>query len=346
VCLPDLRTRGEFVLAWLLRLLGRLDGTEGDDRGRAVILAYHRVLPRRQFTEFPLYEDLVTPLEDFETQMAWLARRTSVLPLDQLFGALRDDRRLPARTVGLTFDDGYADNYQYAFPVLRRHRLPATIFLATGHVGGASGLFFWDEVARWRSAGVREIEIEGLGRRRVDLLSHRNRLIRDLKTYPVDEIARRVRDAAARVGVRSPRNAADDFLTWEQVREMQQGGIRFAAHTVSHCLLPREAPERRKRELDESRSAIERETGRPCTLFCYPDGAATEEVAREVEAAGFAGAVATGARDVVPGAGLDLYRVPRKIVNYKAGMTAFRFRLSPHPERIKRFASTRRKEQS
>ena len=90
--------------------------------------------------------------------------------------------------------------------------------------------------------------------------------------------------------------------------------------------------------MDESRSAIERETGTPCTLFCYPDGAATEAVAREVEAAGFAGAVATGARDVVPGPGLDLYRVPRKVINYRAGMTAFRFRLSPHPGRLKRLA--------
>ena len=334
--LPDLKTTEELFLAWLFRLLGRLDGRRDLEDGRAVILAYHRVLPRRQVPGFPLYEDLITPLEDFEEQIAWLVRHASVVALDALFEALRTGRALPPGTVSLTFDDGYADNYLFAFPVLRRHRLPATVFLATGHVAGARGLFWWDEVARWRSEGIRELEVEGLGLRRVDLRSHRDRLIRDLKTLPVDEITRRVGQASVRAGARPAPDAAGDFLTWDQVREMQTAGIRFGAHTVSHCLLPRETPARRRDEIEESRKTVERETGRPCTLFCYPDGAETDVVAREVEAAGFAGALATRARDVVAGPGFDLYRVPRKCVNYRAGMTVFRFRLSPHPERIKR----------
>jgi len=335
--LADLKTTEELFLAWLFRLLGRLDGNEDPDRGRAVILAYHRVLPRRRLTGFPLYEDLITPLENLEAQIAWLTRHAAVVPLDDLLDALRANRTLSPRTVSLTFDDGYADNYHFAFPVLSRHRLPATVFLATGHVGGARGLFWWDEVARWRSERIRQVEIEGLGLRRVDLRSHRDRLIRDLKTLPVDEITRRVGQASVRAGVRPAPEAEGDFLTWEQVREMDKAGIRFGAHTVSHCLLPRETPARRRNEIEESRRTVERETGRPCTLFCYPDGAETDAVAREVEAAGFAGALATRARDVVPGPGFDPYRVPRKCVNYRAGMTVFRFRLSPHPERIKRF---------
>ncbi len=335
----DLKARGELFLAWLFRLLGRLDAEEGNRRGRGVILAYHRIIPRKQVPGFPFFEDLITSLEGFEEQMALLGRRACVLPLDDMFRALREGRKLSSRAVSLTFDDGYADSYHFAFPVLRRHHLPATIFLTTGHVGGARGLFWWDEVARWRFEGVREVEVQGLGRRRVDLRSHRDGLIRDLKSLAVDEITRRVGEASTRAGVRPPLEAARDFLTWEQVREMQDGGIRFASHTVSHCLLPRESPARRRWEMEESRRTVERETGRPCTLLCYPDGAETETVAREVEAAGFEGAVATRARDVVPGPCLDLYRVPRKCVNYRAGMTVFRFRLSPHPERIKRLAS-------
>ncbi len=340
--MPDLKTTEELFLAWLFRLFGRLDGAA--EPGRAVILAYHRVLPRLRIPGFPYYEDLITPLEDFEEQLGWLARHASVVPLDDLFGALRAGRTLPSGTVSLTFDDGYADNYHFALPALRRHRLAATVFLTTGHVGGVRGLFWWDEVARWPTAGVRALEVEGLGFRRIDLRSRRDRLIRDLKTLPVDEIVRRVGEAAARAGVRPAPEAARDFLTWEQVREMQDAGIRFAAHTVSHCLLPRETSARRRHEIEESRKTVERETGRPCTLFCYPDGAETDTVAREVEAAGFTGALATRARDVVPGPGLDLYRVPRKCVNYRAGMTVFRFRLSPHPERIKRLVGAGGKE--
>lgn len=338
--MPDLKAHGELFLAWLFRLLGRLDGEERDDRGRGVILAYHRILPRERIPVFPFLEDLITPRESFAEQMAWLGRHACVLPLEDLFAILREGGSLPLRAVGLTCDDGYADNYHFAFPLLRRHRLPATVFLATGHVGGARGHFWWDEVSRWRSQGLREVEVEGLGRRRVDARSHRDRLLRDLKSLPMDEITRRVAEASARAGIRPAPDAAADFLTWEQVREMQEGGIRFGAHTVSHCLLPRESPERRRREMEESRMTVERETGRPCPFLCYPDGAVTKEVAREAEAAGFQAAVATRARDVPAGPELDLYRVPRKCVNYRAGMTVFRFRLSPLPERIKRLGES------
>ncbi|HZM71252.1 MAG TPA: polysaccharide deacetylase family protein [Candidatus Cryosericum sp.] len=340
----DLKSGGELCLAWLLRFLGRLDARDGDQGGRGVILAYHRVLPRRLMPQFPLFEDLITPQESFDDQMGLLRRSACVLPLEDVIGTLRSGRRLPPRTVALTFDDGYADNFQFAFPVLRRHRLPATVFLATGYVGGKRGLFFWDEVSRWRSEGCHEVEVEGLGRRRIGRRRERDRLIQALKALPVDEITRRVGEAASRAGVRPSADAAGDFLTWDQVRQMQEGGIRFAAHTVSHCLLPRESPERRFEEVASSRKAVEAETGRPCTLFCYPDGAATAAVAREVEAAGYEGALVTGARDVVPGPGLDPFRIPRKCINYRAGMTVFRFRLSPHAERLKRLALPRREE--
>jgi len=200
----DLKARGELFLAWLFRLLGRLDAEEGNRRGRGVILAYHRIIPRKQVPGFPFFEDLITSLEGFEEQMALLGRRACVLPLDDMFRALREGRKLSSRAVSLTFDDGYADSYHFAFPVLRRHHLPATIFLTTGHVGGARGLFWWDEVARWRFEGVREVEVQGLGRRRVDLRSHRDGLIRDLKSLAVDEITRRVGEASTRAGMRPP----------------------------------------------------------------------------------------------------------------------------------------------
>ena len=332
-----LRTEGERVLAWLSRLLRGLgDGASGLPAGRAVLLAYHRILPRDRLRAFPFLEDLVTTEEDFAAQMSLLAARFRVLSLVEIVQAVRRGDRLEAGTIGITFDDGYADNYHVAWPVLRRHRLPATVFLTTGHVGGGRGLFWWDEVSRWRSAGVRRIEVEGLGMRSVATMGARDRLLEDLKTLPVDEAHRRVRDASARAASGGAPDPGKEFLSWDQVREMQSEGISFGSHTVSHCLLPVETAGRRRAELHDSRAVIERETGRPCELFCYPNGAATGPIAREVQAAGFLGAVATGAREVIQDAGLDRYRLPRKSVNYRAGMTVFRFRLSAHPGRIKR----------
>ncbi|HEV8376568.1 MAG TPA: polysaccharide deacetylase family protein [Candidatus Polarisedimenticolia bacterium] len=333
--MTDTRAQAEFALAWALRFLGRLEERAGPGREpRAVILAYHRILPRERLRDPSLLEDLVTPVESFAAQVKVLAGRHSVLPLEELVRSLREDRKLPERCVCITLDDGYADNYLHAFPLLRKHRLPATIFLSTGFIGGGRGLFWWDEICRWRAAGAAWVELEGLGRCDVRTLAQRDRLLADLKRLPMDAILDRVRAASARLGLGSGPNAEEGFLTWDQVREMQKDGISFGAHTVSHCLLPRETSERRGLEIRQSRADLQRETGRPCTLFCYPNGVCDEETRREVIAAGYEGAMATIPRDVLPDS--DLHRLPRKTVNFRTGMTVFRFKLSPHPERIKR----------
>ena len=333
--MADIRAQAELALAWAFRLAGRLDSSAAaPSESRAVVLAYHRVLPQGSIRGFPFLEDLVTPLETFAAQVEFLSSRCRVVPLEELISMLRAGGEMPARCVSITFDDGYADNYLHAFPILKQRGLPATIFLATGFVGGQSGLFWWDEICRWRSAGVTSIEVEGLGRRSLTTLARRNRLLAEMKRFPMDEILRRVRDVSGRLGLGRDLRAAGDFLTWDQIREMQNGGISFGAHTVSHCLMPMESPERRELEIRRSRADVEKETGRPCRLFCYPNGMSNPEIERETRAAGFEAAMAASPRDVVPGAGL--YALPRKVMNYRVGSTAFRFKLSPHPERIKR----------
>ncbi|MCI0409025.1 MAG: polysaccharide deacetylase family protein, partial [Acidobacteria bacterium] len=191
--MADIRAHAELALAWAFRLAGRLDGPAAAPcDSRAVILAYHRVLPRDSIRRFPFLEDLVTPLESFKTQMDFLSLRCRVVPLEQLVAMLRDGGKFPPRCVGITFDDGYADNYLHAYPILKRHGLAATIFLTTGFVGGRSGLFWWDEVCRWRASGVKSLEVEGLGRRSLATLAQRDRLLAEMKRFPMDEIVRRV----------------------------------------------------------------------------------------------------------------------------------------------------------
>lgn len=86
------------------------------------ILCYHAVDP-----------DWTGPMSvepaDFARQAAWLAAHRTVLPLEQALGRLDRSGRLPRGTVALTFDDGFASVREHAFDVLRRHGLPATVFL-------------------------------------------------------------------------------------------------------------------------------------------------------------------------------------------------------------------------
>lgn len=130
-----MRTAGALGLA-----LHRAFGSRA--RGRAGILMYHRVMPPPHFAGDPSGmsspPDNVPP-DRFRAQLAGLLRRGfNVRPLRELLACNARGEPLPPRTVAVTFDDGYQSVYRYAWPLLRELQLPATVFLATAHVGAAA----------------------------------------------------------------------------------------------------------------------------------------------------------------------------------------------------------------
>lgn len=121
--------------------------------GRLPILLYHRIA--EDVPDAALAPYAVRPA-DFRRQMGLLRRGgfTTLTPSDVL-AARRDNRRLPARAVWVTFDDGYADFEESALPVLRANGQTATVFVATAVAGGA---------ADWDSPGHRLLDWDGLRR--------------------------------------------------------------------------------------------------------------------------------------------------------------------------------------
>lgn len=123
-----------------------------------VILTYHSISAE----DSPL---AVAP-EMFRQQMEWLALNTRVVSLGEFVGHFSAGRALPPRSVVLTFDDGYADFFSAAAPVMHRLGLPAAVFLPTAYCGktnawpGQPGwvkprpLMSWDQVKRLAAQGV------------------------------------------------------------------------------------------------------------------------------------------------------------------------------------------------
>lgn len=86
----------------------------------------------------------VLPVDRFAAQMTWLKRLGyHPITLEQFLDFQNRRRPIPVRSVVITFDDGYADNYDYAYPVLQSQNFPATIFLVSGYIGLANE---WDEM--------------------------------------------------------------------------------------------------------------------------------------------------------------------------------------------------------
>ncbi|HUQ96870.1 MAG TPA: polysaccharide deacetylase family protein, partial [Chitinophagaceae bacterium] len=103
----------------------------------AVVLMYHRIA---DVAVDPW--DLAVSAAHFEEQVALLTKKFNVIPVRELVKNLKE-KKLAARTVCLTFDDGYTDNYLFAKPTLEKYRCPATFFIASGYTGQKEA-FWWD----------------------------------------------------------------------------------------------------------------------------------------------------------------------------------------------------------
>ncbi|MEA2527726.1 MAG: hypothetical protein QOF73_4953 [Thermomicrobiales bacterium] len=238
-----------------------------------LVLNYHRI---GHATTTPFFRDVfsATPA-DFDRQLAFLARHADVVGAGDLPDVLSSGR---GRHVMITFDDGYLDNYELAFPLLRQHRLPAIFFVCTGLLDGR-GLAWWDEIS-WmvRTSHRRELPASGWFDRPIALADDREVAIKAVieryRALPgedtpafLDHVAE-----AAGTGRADASLARNLWMTWDNVREMRSAGMTIGGHTVTHPILSRLSAERQKEEIAGCRARLAVELGDAPHLFAYPVG--------------------------------------------------------------------------
>lgn len=245
------------------------------------ILMYHRVLPLSQAMENS-FDAMVMPRDEFEGQMAYLARNCAVLSLSEAVEQLRAGA-LPRRAVVVTFDDGYADNYTHAWPVLKEYAIPATFFLVSGAIDRTVTLW-WDEIAEFvrthAVTGIDETEARNMPEWAARVLRRLNggespqRVSRSLvdAMNAASPHERRCVLEIVRSRVDTQIALSDLMLTWEQVERMSASGMEFGAHTVSHVFMDESDEREARREIEGSIRTLEQRLGRPVTSFSYPRG--------------------------------------------------------------------------
>jgi peptidoglycan/xylan/chitin deacetylase (PgdA/CDA1 family) len=262
---------------------------------RLSILMYHRVLP----TYSPLFPEEVDA-ERFESQMRYLARNFTVLPLLEAVRGLRNGS-LPSRSISITFDDGYADNLTVALPIMEKFGLTATVFVATAYIDG--GCMFNDAIAEMvtrTTCRVLDLQELGLKRYDTDTIEHRRESINSIRKiarfYPPEQRNELVEKISRIAGVESL--SKDLMLTKAQVLELSRRGIEIGGHTITHPVLTSVDDNRAKTEIMMGKKTLEDWIGKPVRSFAYPNGLPgrdlTNQHANMVRGSGFELAVTTG----------------------------------------------------
>lgn len=264
-------------------------------RSAARIFYYHRVNDNRD----PFSE--AVSLQVFEAHIRYLARNYKVASMREIMRHLKEGDS-PEALVGITFDDGYADNYWHAFPILQRYGVPATIFLTTGGLDTGELLWFErlaDAVQRTSREFI-DIEMDIPRRFRMCTLAERidsNREIFGLlRRMANSERTLWLPRILEELGAEKEAVRRNDMLSWDQVRVMSAKGIDFGGHTVTHPFLSKLTPAEAVWEVSECRRRIEEEAQKPVEFFAYPNGR-EEDIApankEALRAAGYCAAVTT-----------------------------------------------------
>lgn len=297
--------------------------------GNFAILMYHRVLDEddreREYSQPGMY----VSARVFEKQIAFLSRKYKIIRLRELTDLITRRQNIPSNSLVITFDDGWRDNYLCAFPVLKKYKVPAAVFLTTDYID--SDKMFWFYKASILTAGNK------LSRRELGELIAGHESLKDsagvmsnketdeannassdgdwfidrlkkLEPGKIDGILERL--SAVNMQADDIIKEGNSMLSWDEVREMNRERIDFGSHGCSHRIMPGLSDAEITDELTESKGVIEEKLGGAVDLFAYPNGDYNDRIKELAENCGYICALATGGKKK-PQGNTDLFSLRR-----------------------------------
>lgn len=296
------------------------------------ILAYHGVLDK----PLPFDDWCFISEETFEQQVRYLSENFNIVHLSEAVAMLdRDDVDKP--TAVITFDDGYQNNYSFAFPILKKYNAPATIYLVSDQMDGEDTIWFCRLNQALANTQTTQLSWNGM---HFNLSSPAGkaaasaRIQGSLKGMVNARLQEEVAKLIATLGddPQAPieSNSPYRLLSQAEIDEMRDSDlIEFGAHTCSHAILSRLSAEEQKQEIEGCKTAIEQMIGRSCDHFAYPNGSTQDHdpvTAQLISDAGFASCV-----NMRPGANFkDTERMHLYRYGIGSDTTFSRFKLMVH----------------
>jgi peptidoglycan/xylan/chitin deacetylase (PgdA/CDA1 family) len=230
-----------------------------------VVLTFHRVLNDVELEATASLPGMIVRTRTFDDFLAYATQNLEIVDA----GHGPDWTKNSRLKVAITFDDGWCDNASEVFPVVRKHKAPITIFIVPRRIG--SVLPFWPE----QTAAVL-----GPGG---DIAA----VIERLKILPSSERKRFISRITENEKDTTSFKEVDRTMSWEQIEQLQAGGVVFGSHSSTHEILTRIPLTQAEEEIGSSRELIEQRLGLPCQAFAYPNGDSSSETRMLVAQAGY-----------------------------------------------------------
>lgn len=253
-------------LGGVLRLLGGK---------RLIVFNYHRIRPDSTLFSTPFDDEVYGPsILRLQQHLTWLRDNTDMVTENALLSHLSSGRGFSAPSSLVTFDDGYRDNYDLVYPLLRQLGVPAIFFIPTGQITSRQ-LGWWDMIAYLlKRSDKAAIRFEGAEVSLTDRAAAIRLFLAKMKLEPSErtkDLLPRLSEACD-VPLPDPEIQANELMTWDQIREVSNGGVAIGSHTHSHRVLATLSPAAQEEELRSSKQHLERELGRPIHSLSYPVG--------------------------------------------------------------------------
>jgi peptidoglycan/xylan/chitin deacetylase (PgdA/CDA1 family) len=254
-----------------------------------LVIGYHRVVDDFASSAQTSIPSLLISRQMLEQHLDWIGRRFRFVTLDEVGSRLESGNGFGPPAAAITFDDGYRDFYDLAFPLLQKKGIPAAVFVVTDLVstkraqvhdklysllaqrGGCAIPKHWDGISVPEVASLTPYQATRV-------------LIEALPLTAVEHVISILEEAAS-----IPESISDSYrsLTWEMLDGIQRAGMIVGSHTKTHTLLPNESERRVRDEVAGSRQAIEKKLGVEVKHFTYPSGLFTTTSVSAVAAAGY-----------------------------------------------------------
>lgn len=261
--------------------------------GSCAVLLYHRVVDLATDPQL-----LAVSPKNFDKQLNILKSKYNLLTISEFENLITTNKKIPNKSVVITFDDGYADNFTEALPILEKHKAQAIFYISTGNIE-TNKEFWWDELERLLllSSNILNSFIVTTKHNTFNLVNNDlnnnlniyDQLLPILRSVTVPERNNVFLELRSLMNNKEPRISHRSMNEFELEKFSQSSNVTIGAHTQNHPSLAALSENEQLYEIESSKSYLENLTGKKIEHFSYPFGTIkdynniTESICKKLE---------------------------------------------------------------